>query len=129
MYMRIDHVALYVRDLDGAKDFFVRYFQAVPSEQYHNPKTDFKSYFLSFDGGARLEIMTRPGLHEQNHTHMRTGFIHLSFSVGNREMVDKFTSQLESDGYEVVSGPRVTGDGYYESQIIGFEGNVIEITE
>lgn len=127
--MKIDHVALYVRDLEGTKDFFVKYFQALPSEQYHNPKTDFKSYFLSFDGGARLEIMTRPGLHEQNDTYMRTGFIHLSFSVGNREMVDKVTSQLETDGFEVVSGPRVTGDGYYESQIAGFEGNVIEITE
>ena len=73
--------------------------------------------------------MTRPGLHEQNDTRMRTGFIHLSFSVGNREMVDKLTSELGSDGYEVISGPRVTGDGYYESQIAGFEGNVIEITE
>lgn len=127
--MKIDHVALSVRDLEGAKDFFVKYFQALPSEQYHNTKTDFKSYFLSFDGGTRLEIMTRPGLHEQNDTRMRTGFIHLSFSVGNREMVDKLTSELGSDGYEVISGPRVTGDGYYESQIAGFEGNVIEITE
>ncbi len=127
--MKIDHVALYVHDLEGAKNFFVKYFQALPSEQYHNTKTDFKSYFLSFDGGARLEIMTRPGLHEQNDTRMRAGFIHLSFSVGNREMVDKLTSLLKTDGFEVVSGPRVTGDGYYESQIAGFEGNVIEITE
>ncbi len=126
--MKIDHVALYVRDLEGAKDFFVKYFQALSSEPYHNPKTDFKSYFLSFDSGARLEIMTRPGLQEQNDTHMRTGFIHLSFSVGNCKMVDKLTSQLETDGFEVVSGPRVTGDGCYESQIAGFEGNVIEIT-
>lgn len=127
--MKIDHVALYFRDLEGAKDFFVKYFQAVYSEQYHNRKTDFKSYFLSFDGGARLEIMTRPGLHEQNEKRMRTGFIHLSFCVGNRETVDNLTSLLETDGFEVVSGPRVTGDGYYESQIAGFEGNVIEITE
>lgn len=127
--MKIDHVALYVHDLEDAKNFFVKYFQALPSEQYHNPKTDFKSYFLSCDGGARLEIMTRPGLHEQIDTRLRTGFIHLSFRVGNREMVDKLTSRLETDGFEVVSGPRVTGDGYYESQIAGFEGNVIEITE
>lgn len=129
MEMKIDHVALYVSDLEGAKDFFVNNFQAIPSERYHNRKTDFKSYFLSFDGGARLEIMTRPGLHEQNDARMRTGFIHLSFCVGNREMVDKLTSQLETEGFEVVSGPRVTGDGYYESQIAGFEGNIIEITE
>lgn len=129
MGIKIDHAALYVRDLEGAKNFFAKYFRALPSEQYHNPKTDFKSYFLSFDGGARLEIMTCPGLYEQNDTRMRTGFIHLSFSVGNREMVDKLTSQLETDGFEAVSGPRVTSDGYYESQIAGFEGNVIEINE
>ncbi len=73
--------------------------------------------------------MTRPEVQEQDEALMRTGFIHLSFSVGNRETVDELTSRLESEGYEVVSGPRVTGDGYYESQIIGFESNVIEITE
>lgn len=73
--------------------------------------------------------MTRPELHEQNDTRMRTGLIHLSFNVGNREMVDKLTSQLETDGFEAISGLRVTGDGYYESQIAGFEDNVIEITE
>lgn len=122
-------MALYVRDLEASKEFFVKYFQAEPSAQYHNTTMDFKSYFLSFGGSARLEIMTRPGLHDQDDALMRTGFIHLSFSVGNRETVDKLTSLLETDGYEVVSGPRVTGDGYYESQIIGFEGNVIEITE
>ncbi len=129
MNIKIDHTALYVRDLDGARDFFIRYFNAEPSEQYHNPKTDFKSYFLSFGSGPRLEIMTRPGLDVQNETQMRTGYIHLSFSVGDRDNVDKLTSILKDGGYEVVSGPRVTGDGYYESQIIGVEGNVIEITE
>lgn len=127
--MKIGHVALYVRDLEGAKNFFVKYFQAGPSEQYNNPNTDFKSYFLSFDGGARLEIMTRPALQEQNNARMRTGFIHLSFCVASREIVDELTSRLKSDGYEVISGPRITGDGYYESQVIGFEGNLIEITE
>lgn len=105
--MKIDHTALYVNDLEGAKNFFVKYFHAVPSEQYHNLKTDFKSYFLIFDGGARLEIMTRPGLNEQNDMRMRTGFIHLSFSVGNRETVDKLTSQLETDGFEIMSGPEL----------------------
>ena len=129
MNIKIDHTALYVRDLDGARDFFIRYFNAEPSEQYHNPKTDFKSYFLSFGNSARLEIMTRPGLDVQNEAQMRTGYIHLSFSVGGRDNVDELTSILKDGGYEVGSGPRVTGDGYYESQIIGVEGNVIEITE
>lgn len=129
MDIKLDHLALYVRELEAAKDFFVQYFQAEASAQYHNPKTDFRSYFLSFGSGARLEIMTRPEVQEQDEALMRTGFIHMSFSVGNRETVDELTSRLESEGYEVVSGPRVTGDGYYESQIIGFESNVIEITE
>ena len=70
MNIKIDHTALYVRDLDGARDFFILYFNAEPSEQYHNPKTDFKSYFLSFGSGSRLEIMTRPGLDVQNETQM-----------------------------------------------------------
>ena len=127
--MKIEDTAMYVNDLEKTRDFFVNYLGGISNDGYHNVKTGFRSYFICFEDGARLEIMTRPELHEQNDTRMRTGFIHLSFRVGNHRMVDKLTSQLVSDGYEVISGPRVTGDGYYESQIAGFEGNVIEITE
>ena len=127
--MRIEHVAMYVNSLKEARDFFVRYFGAVSNEGYHNKKTDFRSYFLTFEDGARLELMNRPGMEDPEKTGARTGYIHLAFSAGSREAVDALTNRLRADGYEVLSGPRVTGDGYYESCVLGPEGNQIEITE
>lgn len=127
--IRIEHIAMYVNDLEGAKEFFEQYFGAKSNEKYHNTKTDFKSYFLSFDKGARLEIMTKPNLSDGEKSLLKTGYVHLALSVGSRERVDRLTSRLKADGYCVISGPRVTGDGYYESCISGFENNLIEITE
>ena len=126
--MRIEHVALYVNDLDAAKQFFTRYFGARSNELYHNATTGFRSYFLSFDDGARLEIMTRPDMDDLEKPLARTGFAHLAFSVGSPVAVDRLTAQLAADGYRVASGPRTTGDGYYESCIVALEGNQIEIT-
>ncbi len=126
--MRIEHAAMYVKDLEKAKEFFIKYFGAVPNEGYHNKNTDFRSYFLSFDEGARLEIMTRPSMDDAEKTAARTGLIHLAFGVGSEEKVDELTARLKADGYEVLSGPRTTGDGYYESCVVGIEGNQIEIT-
>lgn len=126
--MKIEHIAMYVTDLEKAKDFFVKYFGASSNDGYHNPKTDFRSYFLIFDDGARLELMHKPQLTDTEKELARTGYIHIAFSVGSRERVDALTAELKADGYEVVSGPRTTGDGYYESCILGIEGNQIEIT-
>ena len=126
--MKIEHVAIYFNDLESAKNFFVKYFGAKSNELYHNPRTNFKSYFLSFDDGARLEIMNKSELEDAPKTLNRTGFIHLAFSVGSKEKVDALTLQLKNDGYEVISGPRTTGDGYYESCVVAFEDNQIEIT-
>ena len=126
--MKIDHIALYVRDLEAARDFFVKYLGASSNSGYHNKTTDFRSYFLSFDGGARLEIMTCPQLADSDNAIARTGYVHIAFSLGSREKVDELTAQLKADGYEVLSGPRTTGDGYYESCIVGIEGNQIELT-
>ena len=127
--MRIEHAAIYVNDIEAEKEFFTRYFGASAGEMYHNKNTGFRSYFLSFDGGARLEIMTAPGLQDMGKPGLRTGFAHLAFSVGSREEVDALTERLRADGCAVVSGPRVTGDGYYESCVLDAEGNRIEITE
>lgn len=126
--MRIEHIALYVNDLETAKEFFIKYFGALSNDGYHNKTTDFRSYFLTFADGARLELMNRPAMEDSQKTMARTGYIHLAFSVGSKEAVDELTLRLKTDGYEVVSGPRTTGDGYYESCIIGIEGNQIEIT-
>ena len=127
--MYIEHIAMYVNDLEKTRDFFVKYFNATSNEGYHNKKTDFRSYFLSFDGGARLEIMNKPQLNDDEKALNHTGYIHIAFSLGSKMAVNELTEKLRNDGYAVVSGPRTTGDGYYESCIIGIEGNQIEITE
>ena len=126
--MKIEHIAMYVSDIEQAKDFFQHYFGAQPNDIYHNERTGFRSYFLTFDNGARLEIMNRPDCCNAQSALFSCGYAHLAFSAGSREKVDELTKRLSMDGYEVISGPRVTGDGYYESCILGFEGNIIEIT-
>lgn len=126
--MKIEHVAMYVNDLEQARDFFIKYLDGRSNDGYHNIKTDFRSYFISFDDGARLEIMNKPDLADEEKTLNRTGLIHIAFSVGSKERVEELTQLLQADGYHVVSGPRTTGDGYYESCVIAIEGNQIEIT-
>lgn len=126
--MRIEHIAMYANDLERARDFFVTYLNGRSNGGYHNAETGFRSYFISFDGGARLEVMNRPGMSDPPKDPARTGFIHAAFSVGSREAVDALTARLRADGYEVASGPRTTGDGYYESCVVGVEGNLIELT-
>ncbi|MDE5556627.1 MAG: VOC family protein [Ruminococcus sp.] len=125
--MRIEHIAMYVIDLEKTKDFFVKYFNAVPNNMYHNKKTDFRSYFLSFDEGTRLEIMNKPQVNNIK-DNKRTGYAHIAFSLGSVENVNRLTAQLKADGYIIISEPRTTGDGYYESCIVDLEGNHIELT-
>ena len=126
--MRIEHIAMYVMDLEKARDFFVTYLNGRSNEGYHNAKTGFRSYFISFEDGARLELMNRPEMDDAPKTPARTGLIHIAFSVGGKEQVDALTARLRADGCEVAGGPRTTGDGYYESCVIGIEGNQIELT-
>lgn len=126
--MRIEHIAMYVKDLENAKDFFVRFLDAKSNAGYYNSQTGFRSYFLSFSDGARLELMNKPEMQDLPKEIARTGYAHIAFSVGSEEKVKELTAVFKEKGYEVVSGPRITGDGYYESCIIGMEGNQIEIT-
>ena len=126
--MKIEHIAMYVNDIEKTKDFFAKYFDAIPNSGYYNSNTGFKSYFLTFEDGARLEIMNKPCVKDAEKDAARTGYIHIAFSVGTKEKVDSLTACLKDDGYDVISGPRTTGDGYYESCIVGVEGNQIEIT-
>ena len=128
--MRIDHNALFCRDLEAMRQFFLDYFEAVSNEQYHNPRTGLRTYILSFtEGSTRLELMQRPDVADANPSVAAIGYIHISIAVGSKRGVDLLTRRLADDGYPVVSGPRTTGDGYYESCILGPEGIQIEVTE
>lgn len=111
------------------RSFFLQYFDAFSNERYHNPRTGLSTYILSFnEGSTRLELMSRPDVIPSETVHPPVGYHHLSFSLGSKEQVDKKTAQLSNDGYRVLSGPRTTGDGYYESSILGPENIHIEIT-
>ena len=127
--MKIEHIAMYVNELEAARDFFVKYLGGRSNDGYQNKNTDFRSYFISFDDGARLELMNKPGLIDMGKPPNRTGYAHIAFSLGGKEKVDELTARLKADGFEVVSGPRTTGDGYYESCVVVFEENQIELTE
>ena len=98
----------------------------LPGELYHNPRTGLRTYFLTFDGGARVELMQKPGALPGG-PELREGWAHLSFSLGSREAVDATTERLRAAGCAVESGPRVTGDGYYESCLLDPEGNRVEL--
>ena len=126
--MNIEHIAMYFEDLKAGRDFFIKYFDAKSNDGYHNQKTNFQSYFLTFDDGARLEIMHKPYLDNPEKSLSRTGYAHVAFSLGTQERVDALTNRLALDGYRIISGPRITGDGYYESCIVGIEDNQIELT-
>lgn len=126
--MYIEHVAMYVQDLEAARAFFVKYLNCISGELYHNQKTGFKSYFLSFDSGARLELMHKDNIKDAKVDSYTLGLSHIAFALGSQDAVDNMTKRLKDDGFEVISGPRVTGDGYYESAITIIEGNTIEFT-
>lgn len=127
--MKIDHIALFCRDLEQMRQFFIDHFEAVSNKLYHNPRTGLRTYILTFpDGSTRLELMQRPDTIDLDPSKPNIGFIHVSFAVGSIEAVDEKTIELREAGYKVVSGPRNTGDGYYESCILGPEGIQIEIT-
>lgn len=126
--MRIEHIAVWVKDLEKMKAFYELYFGCESNEKYHNTKKDFESYFLTFESGARLEIMRQRGINQEKQLN-QIGWAHIAVSLGNKEDVDQLTERLRKDGFTVLSGPRTTGDGYYESVIEDPEGNWVELTE
>ena len=126
--MVIEHVAMYVNDLEKTRDFFVDFLDGKANDGYHNKKTGFRSYFVSFDGGSRIEVMNKPDMTDDNKGLNRTGYAHIAFSTGSKERVDELTERIRNAGYVVISDPRTTGDGYYESCIVAIEGNQIELT-
>jgi len=128
--MKIEHIALFCKDLEQMRQFFLDHFEAESNEQYHNPKTGLRTYILTFpNGGARLELMQRHDTIDADPSKPSIGFIHISFALGSKEAVDEKTRELREAGYQVTSGPRTTGDAYYESCILGPEGIQIEVTK
>jgi len=125
--MKIDHVAMYVDDLEKTKTFYEKYFGAKANAMYHNPNTGLRTYFLTFDDGNRLEIMSRPDAVSTNKELKSMGYIHLAINVGSKDKVNQLTDQLRSDGFKIISEPRTTGDGYYESCVLDPENNQIEL--
>ena len=129
--MRIEHLAIWVDDLELMKDFYVKYFDMICGNKYTNSQKQFTSYFLTFKTGeARIELMHRPDiLQSVQDKSSSKGITHFAISTGSKESVNELTKRLRSGGYEIKSEPRTTGDGYYESVIADPEGNSIEITE
>ena len=128
--MRIEHIAIYADDIELLRAFYMEYFGFQCGDQYHNPAKNFTSYFLSFgDGETRIELMHVPGLPSPagDRSHLK-GLAHLAIAVGSREAVNALTERLRADGHTILSEPRLTGDGYYESAIADPEGNTVEIT-
>jgi lactoylglutathione lyase len=129
--MKLEHVAIWTDDTDRLKDFYIKYFDAVSNEKYINSGKGFESYFLSFKGGARLEIMRMkgiPGNLNDTVTKQHKGIIHLAFGVDTVEEVDRKAQQMQADGFPVLSGPRKTGDGYYEFETLDPDNNRLEVT-
>jgi len=124
--VKIGHFAVYVRDVERARAFYEKYFGAKSNNQYHNPKTGLKTYFLTFECGGKLEIMSKPCLPGIGVDSEHLGYSHLAFSVGDKKSVDRLTDLMRNDGYTVFSEPRTTGDGYYESCVSDADGNLIE---
>jgi len=128
--MRIEHVAIWTKNIERLKMFYTDYFGGIAGEKYINPRKSFESYFIKFDSGARLELMQMPKipLNLNDTVNQYIGLTHIAVSVGSIEKVNSLTDELMKAGYTVVSEPRYTGDGYYESCILDPDGNRLELT-
>jgi len=128
--MRIEHLAIWTHDIERLKSFYEKYFNAQAGTKYTNAQKGFESYFLTFDSGARLEIMRMDAIpaSKNDPREQFTGLIHLAVSTGSEQAVDALTERLRTDGFPMLDGPRRTGDGYYESVVLDPDGNRVEIT-
>ena len=125
--MTLSHIAIWTNDIERAKAFYVSYLGGKSNEKYMNPKKDFESYFITFEGGASLEIMRRTDITEPRENHNLIGLAHFAFSVGTKEKVDEMIERFRLDGYTITGEPRITGDGFYDGALLDPDGNIIEI--
>ncbi len=126
--MRIEHIAVWADDIELMRDFYTKYFGMSCNSKYVNAKRGFSSYFLSFENEkTRVEIMNIPDMDSHANRGNLKGLAHFAISVGSKDAVDALTERLRNDGFSVLSEPRTTGDGYYESAVADPEGNYVEI--
>jgi len=125
--MNIAHIAIWTKDLEAMNDFYTRYFKGESNEKYINPIKRFESYFISFESGAKLELMRKQSVDKPLDTEERLGIIHIAFKLGSEDAVLSLTETLRSDGFSIIGEPRTSGDGYFESVVLDVEGNRIEL--
>ncbi len=127
--MKIEHIAIWAEDIELLRGFYTKYFGMKCNDKYVNPKRGFSSYFLSFEGeSTRIEIMNIPNIESPANRGNLKGLAHLAIALEDKEAVNRLTEQLRHDGYTILSEPRTSGDGYYESAVADPEGNYVEIT-
>jgi lactoylglutathione lyase len=128
MGFRIEHVALWTRDLERMREFYVDALDGRSGPLYENRLTRFRSYFIEFDEGARLELMQRPTPDAvADAAPVVLGYGHLAFRLGSRAAVDERVARLSSRGVTILRPPRQTGDGYYEAVVADPEANSVEL--
>lgn len=125
--MKIAHIAIWTKDLEAMKEFYTRYFGGVSNAKYTNPIKKFESYFITFDDGAKLELMHKESAVKPMNDEERLGMAHIAFTLGSKEAVFSLTQTLRLAGFNVAGEPRTTGDGYFESVVLDMEGNRIEL--
>ena len=125
--MEITHIGIWVNDLDPMKAFYTHYFKGVSDEKYTNSIKKFESYFITFENGAKLELMHKESISKDRNKEEQMGMAHIAFSLSSKDEVLLLTEQFRSDGIRIVGGPRTTGDGYFESVVLDVEGNRIEL--
>ena len=128
--MVLEHVAILTARLEILKDYYIRYFGGTPNQKYANPKTGLETYFITFGSGTKLEIMSLPELTDNKNdmTLPYQGVVHLAFGLGTMSEVEEKARQFEADGFRILRGPRITGDGFYEFETVDPDGNKIEVT-
>ena len=128
--MKIEHLGLWVQDLELMRSFYLKYFDTSSGEKYVNPKTQFQAYFIYFgESKTRLELMIRPDIMADNNKRgFNMGVAHFAISVGGKDKVNELTERIRKDQFTVFSEPRTTGDGYYEAVVLDPEGNLLEIS-
>lgn len=128
--MKLEHIAIWTDNIELLRNYYVSFFDGQSNEMYINPKTQFQSYFISFESSARLEIMSMPNIPDNTNDTINAqhkGIIHIAFSVDTKQEVDAKAALLQANGFEILNGPRVTGDGYYEFVTLDPDKNRLEV--